>query len=218
MNTLRAHIVDTDVTRRASLSRAFYDLGGHPEFYDDISEFDANVRSPGLVFVERHSGLNSIIERVADNNSPFNGCPFIVYAEGSNSDDVVQAMLAGAIDYLDWPMPLNEFEQRLKLICERAIPRQEFENRRYHAIKKVAKLSRRESQVLQFMIEGLGNKAIAQRLGISHRTVEIHRLNMLKKIGAVSSSSAVRIGIYAGLDRVDQTAVALPEFAIAIGL
>ena len=51
------------------------------------------------------------------------------------------------------------------------------------------------------MVNGFGNKQIAQKLGISPRTVEVHRSNLMTKINAQSSSDAIRLGIYGGLDQ-----------------
>ena len=53
---------------------------------------------------------------------------------------------------------------------------------------------------MDLVVRGYSSKEIAARLGISPRTVEIHRGNMLRKLGNVSSADAVRIGIYAGVD------------------
>ena len=58
----------------------------------------------------------------------------------------------------------------------------------------------REHEVLELMVEGDSNKEIGRRLGISPRTVEIHRGNMMRKLNARSPSDAVRLAMYAGLD------------------
>jgi DNA-binding CsgD family transcriptional regulator len=66
-------------------------------------------------------------------------------------------------------------------------------------------LTGRERDVLTHLVDGLSNKEIGRALGISPRTVEIHRANMMTKLGANSSPDAVRIGIYAGLDKLSDT-------------
>jgi two-component system response regulator FixJ len=53
------------------------------------------------------------------------------------------------------------------------------------------------------MVQGNSNKEIAQELGISPRTVEIHRGNMMRKLKARSTSDAIRLAVYAGLDEVE---------------
>ncbi len=67
------------------------------------------------------------------------------------------------------------------------------------ATSAVARLTERETQVLQRIIGGLSNKLIGRDLGISHRTVEIHRANLMRKLDGSCTADVVRIGIYAGL-------------------
>ena len=64
----------------------------------------------------------------------------------------------------------------------------------------VAALTNREQEVLRQMTLGHSSKGMARELGISYRTVEVHRASLLKKLGTKSTSDAVRIGVYAGLD------------------
>ena len=63
----------------------------------------------------------------------------------------------------------------------------------------MTRLSKRERQVLELLARGSSNKLIARELSISPRTVEIHRANMLNKIGANHTSEAIRIAIEASL-------------------
>jgi len=63
----------------------------------------------------------------------------------------------------------------------------------------VQKLTRREREVLAGVAAGLSNRLIGEKLAISPRTVEIHRANMLNKMGASHTSEAIRIAIEAAL-------------------
>jgi PAS domain S-box-containing protein len=71
--------------------------------------------------------------------------------------------------------------------------------RRREAAEKVATLSTRQREVLREMVLGYRNKQIAPRLGISEKTVKMHRASMLAKLGVASSADAVRIAVEAGL-------------------
>ena len=64
---------------------------------------------------------------------------------------------------------------------------------------QIEKLTRREREVLTGIASGLSNRLIGERLAISPRTVEIHRANMLNKLGANHTSEAIRIAIEADL-------------------
>jgi DNA-binding CsgD family transcriptional regulator len=68
------------------------------------------------------------------------------------------------------------------------------------AQRRIATLSRRERQVLDWLAQGSSNKLIARALDISPRTVEIHRANMMDKLGVQHSAEAVRLQCIAGLE------------------
>jgi len=72
-------------------------------------------------------------------------------------------------------------------------------------------LSPRERQVLQGLLAGLSNKGIARRLGLSHRTVEMHRANMMAALGAGNLPEALRLGLEAGLPSLDEAAGGRPD-------
>ena len=65
---------------------------------------------------------------------------------------------------------------------------------------RISKLSAREREVLDWLAEGSSNKAIARELEISPRTVEIHRANMMNKLGARHAAEAVRLRLEAKLE------------------
>ena len=126
--------------------------------------------------------------------------PLIVYAEHPDMSEVVEAVQSGALDFLEWPIA----QERLRDVLQRA---EELGSRKIAQIRKrtaarnrVSALSTRERDVLLALLDGGSNKTIAEQLAISPRTVEIHRGNMMRKLGAVSSGDAVRIALYAGLD------------------
>ena len=74
------------------------------------------------------------------------------------------------------------------------------ERRDAKAQKLIRLLTGREMDVLKCLVSGASNNEIASRLGISPRTVEVHRANMMRRLNARSVADAVRIGLYAGLD------------------
>ena len=97
-------------------------------------------------------------------------------------------MRAGALDYLALPLEMSNFARRLHGILADAGPYVERRRREVEALHRIVRLSRRERQ-------GLGLK-------IGPRTVEIHRANMMTKLGAAHPADAVKAWIAAGLDRV----------------
>jgi two-component system response regulator FixJ len=111
----------------------------------------------------------------------------------------VEAMKLGAVDFFEKP-----FDDDALLAAVRSALSSEDENSKRNvergAIKeKLATLSQREHQVLEGLVSGHPNKTIAYDLGISPRTVEIYRANVMTKMNAASLSDLVRMALVAGI-------------------
>lgn len=123
--------------------------------------------------------------------------PLIGFAAGAGTRQAVRAVLAGAIDYLGWPFDEGEIAEVITDAEERADSLGNIKLREAMARSRIERLTRREREVLSGVVSGLSNRLIGQQLHISPRTVEIHRSNMLNKIGARHTSDAIRIAIEA---------------------
>jgi FixJ family two-component response regulator len=126
--------------------------------------------------------------------------PVTFYSSEPAPERIVQAMQLGAWDYLKWPFDARLLDSSLRTLAaigDRLIGEH---RRRLEARAKVERLTARENDVLRLMVRGYANKSIAMELDISPRTVEIHRGNMMRKLQANTTSDAVRIALYAGLD------------------
>ena len=88
----------------------------------------------------------------------------------------------------------------LKSFSRRAVARTDDGGREAEACALVTTLSADELEALRGVVAGESTENTAQRLGISSRIAELHRRNMMDKLGAVRTCDAVRIGLYAGLD------------------
>jgi FixJ family two-component response regulator len=197
--TIRINVIDPDVRRRAAVAHHLSGREIHAEIYEDIAELAGSGVMTGLIFMS-DSGGNAVtwIEEIREAAGVL--LPVIVYADDPSPEDVVDAMRAGALDYLKWPFSsrlLGRVFHRLAHGEDRVLQQELLRN---EAKAKVQGLTGRENDVLTLLVHGLPNKGIARVLGISPRTVEIHRANMMGKLGAQSAPDAVRIGVYAGLD------------------
>jgi FixJ family two-component response regulator len=124
----------------------------------------------------------------------------VVFMTGHGEVPVaVEAMKLGAIDFLQKP-----FSEEALLGCfqrgfERLDERGESVRRRAAARGRVEQLTAREREVLNGLLAGLSNKLIADRLGISLRTVEMHRGNMMDRLGVDNLAEALTLAMEAGL-------------------
>jgi len=153
-----------------------------------------DARLPGMGGVE-------LLERLAERGHRI---PAIVVSADSEVQTAIRAMKAGAMDVIEKPFDEGVLGDR---IC-RAVDRDfEARRRRVHRDAVVARweeLTPRERQVMEHVVAGLANKQIAAKLGISIKTVEVHRAHLMRKMGASSLVDLVRMVMQAaefGVDR-----------------
>ena len=113
---------------------------------------------------------------------------------------IVEAIKAGSLDYLALPLDPERFTRCLLRIEKEAEQFGAARRRMIEARDRISTLSAREREVLDWLAEGSSNKAIARELDISPRTVEIHRANMMTKLGARHAAEAVRLKLEAKLE------------------
>jgi FixJ family two-component response regulator len=156
----------------------------------------ARTRTPACILLDVHipgkSGLDILKElRGEDYPAPI----FIISGQGDIAM-AVSAIKNGALDFIEKPFKGNELVARLEEAIE-AYARRQAEN----AQSKIASfhfpgrepLTRREREVLEQFTAGASNKEAGRALGISPRTIEDHRANIMKKLGARNAADLVRI-------------------------
>lgn len=195
------HILDGDTARRAQLARLAFAAGHHAEIYASVSELLAHAPAGGLVLADDDPVGEGIPRLISAMMQAGHWLPVIAIAETPETSAVVRAIKAGALDYLAMPeqiAPLNEAVGRAAAEAESFRAQRA---RAAEARQRISRLSQREREVLDRLAEGCSNKAIARDLEISPRTVEIHRMKMMGKLGARHAAEAVRLRIEAtGLD------------------
>jgi FixJ family two-component response regulator len=188
-------LIDGDMRRRASISHCLSQCNIHVDPYENVDELRGHMSEFGLVLVhDEGREIPKAIECMADAG---NWLPLIGFSENPDPRAVAKAIHGGAIDYLAWPFTE---EQVVSIISDAAVMAEtigERRNREYSARKRVDRLSKREREVLLSVANGLSSQKIAEELDISPRTVEIHRSNMLNKMGANNTSEAIRFAVEA---------------------
>jgi two-component system response regulator FixJ len=133
-----------------------------------------------------------------------NHLPVVVMTGQGDVQTAVRAMKAGAVDFIEKPYDDEVLVKAIELAL--SLPRQSDRNREAaEAAQRVAALSPRERQVLDALVAGRPNKVIAYDLGISARTVEVHRARMMERLGVRQLAEAIRLAVMARLVRPDDS-------------
>jgi two-component system response regulator FixJ len=195
------HVIDDDDAVRESLAFLLRSAKVEVQTYESAAAFlEALPRIKfGCIITDMRmpeiSGLE-LLRRVRELEI---GIPVIVITGHGDVPLAVEAMKTGATDFLEKPFD----DETLLAAVRSALNRHEKDNRReaerVDIHDKLATLSNRERQVLEGLVAGLPNKTIAFDLGISPRTVEIYRANVMTKMTAASLSNLVRMALVAGI-------------------
>jgi FixJ family two-component response regulator len=194
------HFVEPESRVRAELARVAFGLGHHAEVYADTEELLAHPPAEGVLALHddgRPDGIAEALDRLTREGV---WLPLLAMDHAPRTRQVVAAIKAGALDFLPLPLAPARLAQALAAIEGEAQAHAEARMRMMEARDRIARLSQREREVLDWLTEGNSNKTIARELAISPRTVEIHRANMMSKLGARHAAEAVRLRLEARLD------------------
>jgi two-component system, LuxR family, response regulator FixJ len=196
----KVYVIDDDEAMRHSLefllssidfevalfesAQAFLDKLGSLDFGCVVSD----IRMPGIDGME-------LLRRLKAGNSRF---PVIIMTGHGDVPLAVEAMKLGAVDFLEKPFDDDLLIGMIDSGLKRAEPEARNEAVTREIAERVATLSPRERQVMDGLVAGLSNKAIAREYDISPRTIEVYRANVMTKMQAGSLSELVRLAMRAG--------------------
>ncbi len=198
---MTVHVIDDDVASRQSLEFLLKTAGIEARSYASAVTFldlQPDLASGCVVTDVRMPGMSGIdlLRRLRELNK---SVPVIVMTGHGDVPLAVEAMKMGAVDFIEKP-----FDDEVLLTSIRAALHQQEGDRERDAERamidgRLASLSNRERDVLTGLVAGRANKQIAYDLGISPRTVEIYRANLMGKMQAGSLSELVRMALIAGV-------------------
>jgi two-component system response regulator FixJ len=189
------HLIDDDEAVRQSLAFLLTSAGFAIRTYASATAFlDALVAvQPGCIVTDvRMPGLSGLdLQRELINRRI--GLPVIVMTGHGDVKLAVGAMKAGAVDFIEKPFQDDTLIAAIRTAFDR-YARDAQQSNVAHAVEaRLKTLTPREREVLDGLIAGRPNKTIAYDLNISARTVEVHRANLMTKMGAASLPELVRM-------------------------
>lgn len=183
-DTPLVYLVDDDEAVRDSLGLLFKSIGLKHEAYasalDFLERYDerrhsclvADIRMPGLSGLELQQRLNEQRAEV----------PIIFITGHGDVPMAVTAMKSGAADFIQKPFRDQDLIDRINKALARDLDRRKGRAEQDEIRNRIALLTPREKEVMQRVVRGQANKVIAMDLGVSQRTVELHRARVMRKL------------------------------------
>ena len=195
------HIVDDEEPIRRSLDFLLRTAGFRAEKWPDGESFlkRADRSAPACVLLDmRMPGMEGLEVQAEMTARGFN-FPVVVLTGHGDIATAVRAMQAGAVDFLEKPFERQRLLEAIELAFIRLSDREGQRERTDWATTQVAQLTQREREVLDGLACGYPNKTIAYDLGISSRTVEVYRANIMTKLEVTNFADALRVAFAAGM-------------------
>ena len=200
------HIVDDEEVVRNSLAFLLSGAGFAVRVHESATDFLAiagNIRNGCLITDLRMPDMSGVelLRRLRENGTLL---PAIVITGHGDVQMAVEAMKNGALDFIEKPFSDDVLIDSISRAVSHAVERVQNAAAVEQIRQRLGSLSEREMQVLKGVVAGQPNKTIAFDLGISPRTVEIYRANVMTKTGAGSLSDLVRMALLAELMKPEE--------------
>ena len=194
---MKVYVVDDDEAMRESLRWLIESAGHKVETFISAGQF-LTLFSPewrGCLILDVRMPVLSGLELQQQLSNAGVLMPVIMISGFADVPTVVNAMQAGAMDFLEKPFNDKELLERIDKALAQSNLQVELEEKR----SQFAKLTEREKQILESVKEGMSSRRIAELLGISTKTVESHRANMMQKLKVGSVAELVSKAWQAGI-------------------
>ena len=194
------HVIDDDADVRQSMAFLLSTTGLAVRVHESAVAFLAdlpNAQGGCIVTDVRMPGMDGLElqRRLRDHKI---GLPVIIMTGHGDVALAVEAMKAGAVDFIEKPFDDKVLLGAIRSALARHAQSSEDQGRRLEIRQRLDQLSARERELLDGLVAGKPNKIIAHDLGISARTVEVYRANVMTKMRADSLSELVRMALLDG--------------------
>lgn len=189
------YIVDDDEPVRDAISMLLDTIGLHHQSFADAQSFldTYDPAQPGCLILDiRMPGISGLDlqDRLLELDAPI---PIIFITGHGDIPMAVEAMRKGAVDFIRKPFRDQELLDRVNEALSAGEQQQAEHDQRQQAVQRLSELTPREQEVFERVAAGQANKVIAIELGISERTVEIHRSQVMHKTESRSLADLVRL-------------------------
>ncbi len=192
---IKVFIVDDDAAMRKSLRWLIESVGLEVEAYESATEFlehyqpDAvgclllDVRMPGMSGLDLQEHLRT--QRIS--------IPVLMVTGHADVPMAVRALKAGAFDFIEKPFNDQVLLERVQRAIEHAQRARSEHAKRAEIDKRIESLTPRERQVMEMVVNGMANKQVAAELGLSEKTIEVHRKHVMDKMEAGNVADLIRM-------------------------
>jgi two-component system response regulator FixJ len=206
MSEYPVYLVDDDEAVRRSVGFMLKTSGHKVEAFVDGDAFlkESRKLDPGCVLLDVQMPNVTGLEVQEQLRQRGISLPVVVMTGHGDVDVAVKAMKAGAVDFIEKPFDKETMLEAVDEACDKLARSEKKSRRREEAELLVNGLTDREHDVLEGLVKGYPNKTIGYDLGISSRTVEIHRANLMRKLEVHNLSDLLRIAFAAGVGEADR--------------
>jgi len=189
------HIVDGDIETCEASSVLFRLEGFQTGYFLEAAQFVTALErwQPDVVVLNLRVGQDSGLALLSRVRGAQTGTPVIMLADGPQVEAAVTAMKLGATDVLTKPLDSDHLLIVVREALRREAPRTPAPQQRPVELRNFERLTPREREVLQLITSGQSNKEAGRQLGISPRTIEVHRARVMEKLGAKNTADLMRI-------------------------
>jgi FixJ family two-component response regulator len=164
---------------------------------DLLAEIEPN--DSGVLVVDLRMKGMSGLELQAELKSQNMPLPIIFITGHGNIQDSVQALKQGAVDFIEKPFDNEFLLESIKRAAQHERSQRELRAIKHDLTHKFERLTPREREVMRYIVNGTSNKHLAELLGVSSRTIEVHRSRIMSKMGAGSLPELVCMAIALGI-------------------
>jgi two-component system response regulator FixJ len=192
-------VVDDDAVMCAMVRKLGETMGLAVTTYPSAEGFLKDFKNqPGCLVTDIHLGGMSGLELQQELLKRGATLPIIVITGKGEVQMAVRAMQNQAVDFLEKPFDIAALGQRIRQAIDLDTNRRAKATQKSDAVERLSRLTPREREVMQFVVQGMSNKQMAAKLSLSEKTIEVHRGNVMRKTAADSVAELVRLSLNSG--------------------